>query len=286
MERDSMADLFRVSSGEGRQAVFNSDRAGTRFLGLDVLRLREGQSWRGVWPDEETLLVILGGTCSVHLGDRRRQAWQGVGQRADPFSGSPAAVYVPRGIGLEVSGETDVEAAIIRAPCGQDLSAALIGPGDVTLISAGTANWRRDVRLVLPPGSTVSQRLIVGETVSPPGNWSGIPPHRHDRTSSAESLLEELYLFKVRPPDLFALQMIYDRDSRVVQVGDGDVVVFRSGYHPTVAAPGATVFYLWALSGPEKEYKVRLDRRFDWVGRAEAAMKEHHSGQMGGSEEE
>ena len=278
-----MRELFRAPSGPGCREVFGSDEAGTEFLGLSVLGLHGGQSWEGMWTHEEALLVLLCGSCGVKVGQRE---WAGVGGRSDPFSDCPTAVYVPPGLSLQVLGDTDLEAAILRAPCDQDLDAALIGPADVAVISAGVANWRREVRLVLPPGSTVSQRLMVGETVSPPGNWSGIPPHRHDRASDDESLLEELYLFKVTPPDLFALQMIYDGNNRVLTVGDGDVVVFRSGYHPTVAAPGATVFYLWALSGPKKEYRVRTDRRFDWVGGVEAATKGGCTGQMGGSEEE
>ena len=71
------------------------------------------------------------------------------------------------------------------------------------------ANWRRDVRLVVPPGSGVSQRLIIGETVNPPGNWSGIAPHKHDQTNDCENSLEEVYWFKVKPTDSFGVQLGY-----------------------------------------------------------------------------
>jgi 5-deoxy-D-glucuronate isomerase len=50
--------------------------------------------------------------------------------------------------------------------------------------------------------------------------------------------------------------------------------VFLSGYHPTVAAPGTTVCYLWALAGDSKAYNVISDPRFGWVSTAEAVIKE------------
>jgi 5-deoxy-glucuronate isomerase len=227
--------------------------------------------------DEEGVFVTLGGSATVRVrvpGDETAE-WQGVGGRPDPFSGSPGAVYVPRRASIEIMAESNLEAAIARAPCDLDLSPALIAPEEVKVVSAGAANWRRDVRLVVPPGSPVTQRLIVGETLNPPGNWSGIPPHKHDRIATDENVLEEFYYFKVKPPDSFGVQMIYGGDENVAHiVAHDDVAVFIDGYHPTVAPPGTTLFYLWALSGDVKDYKIGIDPRFGWIGQAEAVLRE------------
>ena len=119
------------------------------------------------------------------------------------------------------------------------------------------------------------QRLIVGETFNPPGNWSGIPPHKHDEISDIENFLEEFYFFKVKPPDSYGLQLLYRNDQgQSYIVGDDDVVVMLSGYHPTVASPGTTICYLWALSGESKAYDITIDPRFNWISNTEAVFKE------------
>jgi 5-deoxy-glucuronate isomerase len=51
-------------------------------------------------------------------------------------------------------------------------------------------------------------------------------------------------------------------------------MVFPNGYHPTVAAPGTTLYYLWALAGRDKAYNIGTDPRFDWVVSAETVIKE------------
>ena len=227
--------------------------------------------------EEEGVFVTLGGTAAVRVQAPGGQTaeWQGVGDRPDPFSGSPGAVYFPRRAKVEITAESNLEAAITKAPCDLDLPPALVAPEEIKVVSAGAANWRRDVRLVVPPGSPVSQRLIVGETLNPPGNWSGIPPHKHDTLSADENILEEFYYFKVKPSDSYGVQMIYGGDENVAHiVAHDDVAVFLDGYHPTVAPPGTTLFYLWALSGNVKAYKVGIDPRFQWISQAEAVIRE------------
>ena len=136
-----------------------------------------------------------------------------MGGRTGVFSGATVAVYAPRRSELAVTAASKLELAIVKAPCDVDLPPALIAPGDMREASSGATNWRRDVRLLVPPGSTVSQRLIVGETVNPSGNWSGIPPHKHDEITDTENLLEEFHLFKTQPTDGFVVQLAY-RDDR------------------------------------------------------------------------
>jgi 5-deoxy-glucuronate isomerase len=90
-----------------------------------------------------------------------------------------------------------------------------------------------------------------------------------------ENTLEEFYLFKTRPSDGYAVQLVYrNGQGQGYIVGNDEVIVFQSGYHPTVAAPGTMVYYLWALSGSSKAYDVTIDPRFSWVGNAEAVFKE------------
>ncbi len=270
-----MSPLFKVPAGSGHLPIFKPGDQGIQWLGLEIVRLAAGETWQGGLHDEEAGLVILGGRCSVTLDGQKHAEWSGLGGRADIFAGPPTAVYVPRRSTLSITAETALEAAIAKTPCEVDLPAALIAPSEVKVISAGMANWRRDVRLVIPPGSPISQRLIIGETINPPGNWSGIPPHKHDEITQTENSLEEFYLFKVRPADGYGVQLMYrGGEGSAHLIGNDDVAVMLGGFHPTVAAPGVTIAYLWTLSGHGKAYNLSIDPRFSWVSSAEAVFRE------------
>jgi 5-deoxy-glucuronate isomerase len=271
----TLGKFFNVPKTKGHQSIFQPGQQDIHWLGLEILRLDAGESWRDTSGDRETAVVILSGLCTITVGKGKEFRWEKIGGRDSIFSGSATAVYVPRMSEVSIAAENKLEIALVQAPCEVDLPPVLITPEDVKVISAGVANWRRDVRLILPPDSPISQRLIIGETTNPTGNWSGIPPHKHDEISATENFLEEFYLYKTRPANGYAVQLIYRDDRKQAQmVGNDDVMVFPNGYHPTVAAPGATVCYLWVLAGSDKAYKIGTDPCFDWVGNAETVIKE------------
>jgi len=271
----ALCKIFNASKTKGHQSIFQPGQQDINWLGLDILHLDAGESWQDTSGDRETALVILSGLCTITVMKGREFRWEKIGGRDSIFGGSATAVYAPCRSELSVMAASRLEIAIVQAPCETDLPPVLITPGDVKVISAGVANWRRDVRLIIPPGSPISHRLIIGETTNPPGNWSGIPPHKHDEISEKENNLEEFYFYKTRPADSYAVQLIYrDHQKQAHMVGNDDVMVFPNGYHPTVAAPGATVCYLWALAGSDKAYNIGTDPRFDWVGNAETVIKE------------
>jgi 5-deoxy-glucuronate isomerase len=271
-----MKAIYKVKPGDGHQSVFQVGEDGIQWLGLEVLRLQSGESWEGKLSDkEEAALVILGGKCTITVSAKTSETFAGIGGRADIFSGTPHVVYAPRSSKLEVKAESKLEIAFCKTPCEVDLPIKLILPGDVKVNSSGIASWRRDVRMLIPPGSPISQRLIIGETVNPPGNWSGIPPHKHDEMSKVENVLEEFYLFKTRPADGYGVQLVYKGGEGVGHIiGNDDAAFMHDSYHPTVAAPGVTVCYLWTLSGDSKAYNIVTDPRFSWIASAEPTIRE------------
>lgn len=271
-----LSKFFTVSKAKGHQSILQPGKQDIHWLGLEVLRLEAGESWRNTSGELETAAVILSGVCTIAVSKEKKEfRWEKIGSRDSIFGGSATAVYVPRLSEVTIAAENKLEIALVQAPCEVDLPPVLILPGDVKVISAGVASWRRDVRLIIPPGSPISQRLIIGETTNPPGNWSGIPPHKHDEISSNENNLEEFYFYKTKPADSYGVQLVYrDQQREAHMVGNDDVMVFPNGYHPTVAAPGALLCYLWVLAGRDKAYNIGTDPRFDWIGPAENVIKE------------
>ena len=67
----------------------------------------------------------------------------------------------------------------------------------VELRGAGRAS--REVRNFAIPGVLDADSIIACEVVTPAGNWSSYPPHKHDEERpGVETELEEIYYFEVQ----------------------------------------------------------------------------------------
>jgi len=248
------------------RTVVTPERPGD-LIGLALSDLDAGQSFEST-GDLETVVVLLGGVVDVEANG---ESLGSAGGRSSVFEGPGHAVYAPPGTVLRLKATTPAQIAIATAPAGQGapLKARIIGPGDQRLADVGKGNWSRTVRTILGPEHAAG-RLLLGETINPPGNWSSYPPHKHDREAPPEEVrLEEVYFFKVDPPEGFGVQVRYDdAGTEAFTVRDGDSAVIRSGYHPVVAAPGYALYYLWIMAGDGRQMIPSMDPAHAWVAEA------------------
>src|SRR5690606_16950435 len=104
-----------------------------------------------------------------------------------------------------------------------------------------------------------ADKLIAVEVVTPGGNWSSYPPHKHDEDRPGEeSVLEEIYYFEVSGDQGMAYQRVYGTESRPIdvlaEVRSGDVVAIPYGWHgPSMAVPGYDLYYLNVMAGPSDD---------------------------------
>ena len=116
---------------------------------------------------------------------------------------------------------------------------------------------------------SLADRLLVVEVLTPSGNWSSWPPHKHDVDDMPhEAVLEEVYAYRFRRPEAWAIQRVYRADrSRDCQfeVRSGDCVIVTDGYHPFVAAHGDDAYYLNALAGDRRTMACSFDPDLDRV---------------------
>jgi len=189
--------------------------------------------------------------------------------RTSVFSDEPSAVYAPPDTRLQLHGP--LLAAVFRSPATPEaaaFAAYAIRPEEVETVRRGSGNFTRRVRDILP-ASRPATRLLAGETINPPGNWSSSPPHKHDRHAPPEEVaLEEIYLFRVQPEQGFGMQLSYSNDppaDRAIVVRDLDAVTIPAGYHPVVAGPGYGLYYLWCLAGQGRELQWYPDPAHAWV---------------------
>ena len=247
-----------------------------RFLDFARLRLGEGERHPGATGSRESVFDVFSGTASVTVerAGGQRQTFAKAGGRADVFSGPPVMIYVPPQSRYEIAAESQgVDIGIFSAPSTSTGAApALLAGAAVTENHVGRDNWQRTVYSALDQ-NTRAERLLAGETLNPPGNWSSYPPHKHDRSRPPqEAVLEEVYFFRIKPAQGYGFIWTYTAPddpegfSTVFVVEDGDTVLLPKGYHPVVAAPGYALHYTWVLAGEERRYGAWADDpRHAWV---------------------
>lgn len=262
------------STDTGDTGVFaevSPAQAGWEYLNMAARRMNSGQRWGGFTGDYEYAHVILGGVCNIHTSVGE---FTNVGRRPNVFSGMPYALYLSRNVEFEIEALTDgFEVASCWVQTDEDHPAQLITPAGSEIELRGGGNVSRQINGIIPPGFDC-HRIVCVEVYTPSGNWSSYPPHKHDvhRVDETGKLLEadleEIYFYKINPPEGFAYQRVYN-DSRsidaVMMAQNHDMVLVPEGYHPVVSAPGYTTYYLNFLAGSAQSLANQDDPAFAWV---------------------
>ena len=243
---------------EHRVLELTVDRAGWKYVGFEVVRLRSGEPLARDTGQREACLVWLSGTASALVGTKR---FDKVGKRRSVFDGKPQAVYAPPGTPVRVTaGRGGCEIAIGWAPAGGKREPQLFDDARVEERGEGVAS--RTIHQILMEDRD-AERLLVTEVLTPAGHWSSYPPHKHDTDDPpTETYLEEIYYFRLKDPRGFALQRVYTSDRSLdesVAAVDGDLVLVPRGYHTVSAAPGYDTYYLNVMAGPRREWKITFD---------------------------
>ncbi|TAM57384.1 MAG: 5-deoxy-glucuronate isomerase [Chloroflexota bacterium] len=275
---DLPAERLRLRPDEAGRLAVTPAQAGWRYLTFETTSLAAGERMAPARSDQETLVVIVagGGLDLEQGGGRPGPATERLAGRISPFADLPSAVYLPPGteaglIGRPAAGSSAVGLAIGRAPvAGASRRPALIGdrapgpivirPADVAVEIRGAGQATRQVNHIVRPDFP-ARRLLAVEVVTPAGNWSSWPPHKHDVDAMPdEAVLEEIYHYRFRDRRAWGIQRLYRRPGSPVggprdalwAVRDGEVVIVTDGYHPFVAAPGHDAWYLNILAGDRR----------------------------------
>jgi 5-deoxy-glucuronate isomerase len=252
--------LFRQPRQAGLHVLQERGTAGAGRLTTRRLCLSAGTAASLRLEREETILVLQEGRGTFAAGPARWPV-----SRNDVFSERASAMYVPRGTEMVVQAESPLEAIVFSTEADPGDGPAIVMPDAVKVASRGRGHYTREVHNIFVDDPN-ARRLMVGETFNPPGNWSSFPPHKHDGRDG-EPVLEEVYYYRVDPPQGFGQQMLYTADGECVThtVRDGDVVLLPYGYHPVSAPPGYQLYYLWALAGERRNLALHEDPEHQWI---------------------
>ncbi|MFJ4573193.1 5-deoxy-glucuronate isomerase [Streptomyces sp. NPDC088846] len=244
------------------------ERAGWDRSSLRVLELGPGGVHTLVTGESEWIVLPLTGGCTVHTSG---EIFELLG-RESVFSGVSDFAYVPRDARAQIASGAGGRFALAGAKCERRLPARYGPAPEVPVELRGSGNCSRQVNNFAAADTFVCDRLIAVEVLTPGGNWSSYPPHKHDEhRPGAESVLEEIYYFEVEHDGLGYHRVSPSRAGGtdvLAEVRSGDAVVIPDGWHgPSIASPGRTLYYLNVMAGPgeQREWLITDHPDHSWI---------------------
>lgn len=265
------------------------DDAGWDWIGLRVLSVRPGVTTTvRTGGSEAFVLPLSGGGLAVEVASESGEplAELALDGRPSVFAAVSDFAYVGRDSVVSLTSESGAEVAIPSSRCTQVLPSKYGAAADVPVEVRGSGNATRQVTNFGVPGVwDHAEKLVCCELITPPGNWSSYPPHKHDASEPCPVVNEEIYYYRIAGAD----QVTPSRDGfgyhrtytgpeheraglspldELVEVRDHDVVLVPHGYHgPCIAAPGYPMYYLNAMAGPADDRGLAFcdDPAHAWV---------------------
>ncbi len=278
----------RDTGAPGALVEITPERAGWAWTGLRVLRLAPGEPTRVATGESEMFVLPLAGGLVVDVVDGAglAVASYSLTGRDSVFTRVTDFAYVGRDHEAILTSTSGAEVALPSSRCSRALPPAYGSADAVPVEVRGAGNATRQVTNFGVPGVwDHADKLICCELITPDGNWSSYPPHKHDASEPCPVVNEEIYYYRIAGPDQVTPSlegMGYHRTytgpehtaaglrelDETIEVRDHDVVLVPHGYHgPCTAAPGYPMYYLNVMAGPAEDRALAFcdDPVHGWV---------------------
>ena len=261
--------------------VLTAAEAGWSYSALRVLELAPGESAEVISGGDELIVLPLAGSCTVHCDGTRFE----LNGRPSVFAAVTDFAYVPRDSRARIASRGGGRFALPAAAAQRRLAPRYGPAAAVPVEIRGAGSCSRQVNNFCTPEAFETDKLIAVEVLTPAGNWSSYPPHKHDTDRPGESVLEEIYYFEIgretagpvpavsapASPGL-GYHRVYGTADRPIdllaEVRSGDVVLVPHGWHgPSMAPPGYDLYYLNVMAGPaaDRAWLICDDPAHSWV---------------------
>jgi 5-deoxy-glucuronate isomerase len=260
---------FHLTAGSAATGPYalalTPEDAGWTYSGLRVLDLAAGGAERFDSGEDEVVVLPLAGSCAVEVDGQRYD----LAGRPSVFAGPTDFVYAPRDSAVTITSAAGGRFALGTARARRRLEPKYVPAADVPVELRGAGCASRQIHNFGTPGTLDADRIIAVEVLTPGGNWSSYPPHKHDEDRPGqESVLEEIYYFEVRGDNAMGYQRVYGTTDVLAEVRTGDVVLIPHGWHgPSMAVPGYDLYYLNVMAGPgaERAWLICDDPAHTWI---------------------
>ena len=284
---------------DGWDVVIEPDASGWEHTGLYAAELAPGETRALASRDREFVVVPLSGSVTVSSEDAHGRHSATLTGRPSVFAGPTDVAYVPAGSSFTVEAVESARVAVCFAVAGKSdavRSFRHVAADEVPVELRGSGVASREVRNFGTPGVLDADSIIACEVITPSGNWSSYPPHKHDEERPGEETqLEEIYYFETQPVETvfrprtdgstsaFDTETVFRGEGggaggvgylHLGGVGDthevrsGDVVLVPRGWHgPAMVPPGYDLYYLNVMAGPgrERAWLICDDPAHAWV---------------------
>lgn len=244
--------------------------AGWKYSGLAILSLDKGTTVieESYLANAEGALIPLKCVNAKVVVDGKDFTLAG---RAGVFTGGTDWIYLAPQSKVEITVSEPSELALATAVASQKFPTKYVAKSSVVEIR-GAGHATREVRPFMHPDQFPdAHRLMAVELITPDGNWSSFPPHRHDGIEGCPVNNEEIYYFRIGKVDDknrsahghsegWGLHRTYSapqdpaKFDDTITVRDGDIYLVPRGFHgPCVAMPGYPMYYLNVLAGPQEK---------------------------------
>ena len=140
-----------------------------------------------------------------------------------------------------------------------DLPVRYCPASEVVTTLRGAGNCSRQVNNYALGNALNTSHLLACEVLTPGGNWSSYPPHKHDEHNDVERVLEEIYYYEVRPAANgttgMAIQRIYPSPGKPIdvcaEVHSRDVVIMPTAITPLHRRP-VRLYYLNVMAARQR----------------------------------
>lgn len=256
---------------------------GWMHTGLRVAELEAGSQVELAAQAEERILIPLAGSFTAEIDGESFQ----LEGRDSVFQGPTDVLYSGTNTTVTISSSAAGRVAVASAPARNSYPVRHLHKDEVPVELRGAGVASRQVHNFGNPATLEADRFIVCEVLTPAGNWSSYPPHKHDEEAEGETALEEIYYFEMQTakgmpvpseaeggPDPMGYQRVYASDDRDIdvtaEVRTGDVVLVPYGWHgPAMTPPGHDMYYLNVMAGPGpvRAWLISDDPHHGWIRR-------------------
>ncbi|MGN6743857.1 MAG: 5-deoxy-glucuronate isomerase [Amnibacterium sp.] len=257
---------------DGWDAVVDDTIDGWRYSGVRVATIGGDAPPLPAGALERMVVPLSGERFEVVVDGERH----GLDGRRSVFDGPADVLLAGAGSEVRIAGAGRV--AVAEAPATDRAPTVVLRAEEIPVELRGAGAMTRQVHNFGTPGALPATRLIVCEVITPAGNWSSYPAHKHDEAGPDESVLEEIYWFETAPVagapgDASAFGMFATTSSAAGEidttalVGTGDVALVPFGYHgPAAAPPGTDLYDLHVMAGPgERAWRIRDHPAQAWL---------------------
>lgn len=254
------------------------------YCGMHILDLSQKSSHELEFTNFEGVLLSLSAQNVTVIVDQIEFKLIG---RTGVFAGISDWIYIPVGAHVKIIGSTGL-LALSTAQATKVFPVSYTNKESVSVEIRGSGFATRQVNNIATPDSfNGAEKILVCEVLTPGGNWSSWPPHRHDGIADCQFNNEEIYYFQIGKEDLdygssdgHGFFKVYSYDGKIdetMTIKDQDFVIVPHGYHgPSIAAPEYPMYFLNVLAGPAENRTMGFcdDPSHHWIRESWKSQKQ------------